>query len=69
MNGKNYKVPHCGAFFTAHSHPLGPKYSPQDPVFKTLSLHSSYVLQPYSNITVLCCFDVQTLRKKSRRQD
>ena len=31
MNGTNYEVPHCEVFFTPHSHPSWPKYSPQTP--------------------------------------
>ena len=59
MNGTNYEVPHCGAFSTPILIPLGPKYSPQDPVLKYR--HSSlnvrdHVSEPYSttgNIIVL----------------
>ena len=40
-NGTKYEFPHCEAFFMPHSHPLGPKYSLQYPVFNTLSLLSS----------------------------
>ena len=34
MNGTNYEVRHCGVFPFPILIPLGPKYSPQDPVFK-----------------------------------
>ena len=34
MNGTSYEVPHCGALPTPCLNPLGPKYSPQEPVFK-----------------------------------
>ena len=51
--------------------PLGPKYSPQDPVFKYVSLHSSlnvgdYVSQPYSttgNFLVLYILIFQFLER------
>jgi hypothetical protein len=35
-NGTTNEVARCEAFSTPHSYPHGPKYSPQDPVFKYL---------------------------------
>ena len=48
--------------------PLGPKYSPQDHVFKYLSLHSSlnvrdHVSQPYSTISS------EKLRERDRERE
>ena len=34
MNGIIYEIPYYKAFCTPHSHPSGPKYSPQDSVLK-----------------------------------
>ena len=71
MNGTNYEDSHCGAFFIPILIPLGPKFSPHDPVFKSPYLDSflnvrDHVSQPYSttaNIIVLY-ISIQILRKK-----
>ena len=48
VNGKKYKVPHCGDFSTSHYYPVGQKYSLQAPVFKYPQRAHTRIQIPYT---------------------